>query len=175
MSPARVAVVTVSDRSARGERADATGPALAESVERSGHLVVHRVLVSDDEDGLAHALIELCDSTDAPDLILTAGGTGLGPRDRAPEATARVGERRVPGIPEALRAASRAAFPHSDLSRGLAVTRGRTLVVNLPGSVGGATDGWACLSPIVDHAAAELRGGGDAHPPSARGEPETLR
>lgn len=175
MSPARVAVITVSDRSARGERADATGPALAESIQRSGHTVVHRGLVSDDEDGLVGALVELCDAPDAPDLVVTAGGTGLSPRDRAPEATARIGERRVPGIPEALRAASRAGFPHSDLSRGLAVTRGRTLVVNLPGSVGGATDGWACLSPLVDHAADQLRGGGDAHPPSSGGEPRTLR
>ncbi|MGI9539140.1 MAG: MogA/MoaB family molybdenum cofactor biosynthesis protein [Miltoncostaeaceae bacterium] len=175
MSRARVAVVTVSDRSARGERADATGPALAEAIGRDGHEVVHREVVSDDEDGLAAALAALCDAAEAPDLVLTAGGTGLSPRDRAPEATSRIGERAVPGISEALRAASRGTFPHADLSRGVAVLRGRTLVVNLPGSVGGATDGWARLSPVVDHAADQLRRGGDDHPPGPGGVPEPLR
>jgi len=154
-----VAVVTVSDRSARGEREDRSGPALAEAAERDGAEVVRRELVPDDPDALATLLAAMCDAPDAPDLVLTTGGTGLGPRDRTPEATAAVCERLVPGIPEALRADSLRVTPHAMLSRGVAGVRGRTLVVNLPGSTGGARDGWAVVAGIAAHAASQLRGG----------------
>ena len=155
----RVAVVTVSDRSARGEREDRSGPALAEAAEADGARVVRREVVPDDPDALAALLAALCDAPDAPDLVVTTGGTGLGPRDRTPEATAAACERLVPGIAEALRAHSLAMTPHAMLSRAVAGVRGRTLVVNLPGSPGGARDGWAVIAPIAAHAASQLRGG----------------
>jgi molybdenum cofactor synthesis domain-containing protein len=154
-----VAVVTVSDRSARGEREDRSGPALAGAAEAAGAQVVRRELVPDDPDALAALLAAMCDAPDAPDLVLTTGGPGLGPRDRTPEATAAVCERLVPGIPEALRAGSLRVTPHGMLSRGVAGVRGRTLVVNLPGSTGGARDGWAVVAPVAAHAASQLRGG----------------
>jgi molybdenum cofactor synthesis domain-containing protein len=154
-----VAVVTVSDRSARGEREDRSGPALAGAAEAAGAQEVRRELVPDDPDALAALLAAMCDAPDAPDLVLTTGGTGLGPRDRTPEATAAVCERLVPGIPEALRAGSLRVTPHGMLSRGVAGVRGRTLVVNLPGSTGGARDGWAVVAPVAAHAASQLRGG----------------
>ncbi len=156
----RVAVVTVSDRSARGDRPDASGPALAEAVEASGAEVVRRELVPDDPGALAALLAAICDDAGAPGLILTTGGTGLGPRDRTPEATTEVCERLVPGIAETLRARSLAVTPHAMLSRGVAGVRGRTLIVNLPGSPGGARDGWVVVEPIAAHAVAQL-GGGD--------------
>jgi molybdenum cofactor synthesis domain-containing protein len=155
--------VTVSDRSARGEREDRSGPALAEAAAAGGAEVVRRELVPDDPGALGALLAAMCDAPDAPDLVLTTGGTGLGPRDRTPEATAAVCERLVPGIPEALRADSLRVTPHGMLSRGVAGVRGRTLVVNLPGSTGGARDGWAVVARVAAHAAAQLRGGD--HPP----------
>lgn len=154
-----VAVITVSDRSARGEREDRSGPALAAEVEAAGAEVVRRELVPDDPEGLAILLLEICDAPGAPGLVLTTGGTGLGPRDRTPEATARVCERLVPGVAEAIRARSLAVTPHAMLSRGVAGVRGRTLIVNLPGSPGGARDGWAVVAPVAAHAAQQLRGG----------------
>jgi len=155
----RVAVVTVSDRSARGEREDASGPALAQAVEASGHEVVRRELVPDDPERVAALLVELCEGPEAPDLVLTTGGTGLGPRDRTPEATASVCERLVPGIAEAIRARSLAVTPHAMLSRGVAGLRTGTLVVNLPGSPGGARDGWEVVAQTAAHAVAQIRGG----------------
>jgi molybdenum cofactor synthesis domain-containing protein len=157
--PLRVAVVTVSDRAARGEREDRSGPVLAAAAEADGAEVVRRELVADDPDALAALLAGICDAPDAPDLVVTTGGTGLGPRDRTPEATIAVCERLVPGIPEALRADSRRVTPHGMLSRGVAGVRGRTLLVNLPGSTGGARDGWAVVAPVAAHAASQLRGG----------------
>jgi molybdopterin adenylyltransferase len=155
----RVAVITVSDRSARGERPDASGPALAEAVAAAGGEVVRRELVPDDPEGLTQLLTAICTGDDAPDLVLTTGGTGLGPRDRTPEATSAACERLVPGVAEAIRARSLAVTPHGMLSRGVAGVRGRTLVVNLPGSTGGARDGWEVVAPIAAHAASQLRGG----------------
>lgn len=155
----RVAVVTVSDRAARGEREDASGPALGEAVAASGDVVVRRELVADEPVALEAILRAICDAGDGPDVIVTTGGTGLGPRDRTPETTAAFCDRLIPGIAEALRAASLAVTPHAMLSRGVAGVRGTTLVVNLPGSPGGARDGWAVIAPVVAHAAAQLRGG----------------
>jgi molybdenum cofactor synthesis domain-containing protein len=151
--------VTVSDRSARGEREDVSGPELARAVAASGHEVVARELVPDDPERLAALLLELCEGPEAPDLVLTTGGTGLGPRDRTPEATAAACERLVPGIPEAIRARSLAVTPHAMLSRGLAGVRRGTLVVNLPGSPGGARDGWDVIAAAAAHAIAQIRGG----------------
>ena len=153
-----MAVITVSDRSARGEREDRSGPVLAEAVAAAGHEVVHRAVVPDDPEALADLLRELADGAPAPDLVLTTGGTGVGPRDATPEATAAACERLVPGIAEAIRARSLAVTPHAMLSRGVAGARGRTLIVNLPGSPGGARDGWEVLAPVAAHACAQLAG-----------------
>lgn len=155
----RVAIVTVSDRSARGEREDRSGPVLADAARAAGAELARHELVPDDPDRLAALIAEICDAPDAPDLLLTTGGTGIGPRDRTPEATAAACERLVPGIAEALRARSREVTPHAVLSRGVAGVRGATLIVNLPGSPGGARDGWEVVAPVAAHAAAQLRGG----------------
>lgn len=155
----RVAVITVSDRSFRGERPDASGPALVEAVEAAGAEVVRRELVPDDPGALTALLAAICDAPGAPDLVLTTGGTGVGPRDRTPEATVAACERLVPGIAEALRTRSLAVTPHAMLSRGVAGVRATTLIVNLPGSTGGARDGWAVVAPVAAHAASQLRGG----------------
>jgi molybdenum cofactor synthesis domain-containing protein len=168
----RVVVVTVSDRSATGEREDRSGPALAEAVEAAGAAVVRREVVPDDEHGLTTLLQSLCDAPSPPDLILTTGGTGLGPRDRTPEATRAACQRLVPGIAETLRARSLAVTPHAMLSRAEAGVRGTTLIVNLPGSPGGARDGWEVVGPIAAHAASQLHGGDHpAGPPAGIGAP----
>jgi molybdopterin adenylyltransferase len=133
----RAAVLTVSDGVARGEREDRSGDTLDELLTGDGYDVARRT-VPDERDAIVDAVAELADEAS---LVLTTGGTGLGPRDVTPEATAAVLERAAPGIAEAIRADSVARTPHGLLSRGIAGVRGRTLVVNLPGSPGGARDG----------------------------------
>src|SRR5690606_13966282 len=112
-------------------------------------------------------LQSLCDAPGAPDVVLTTGGTGLGPRDCTPEATLEVCDRLVPGMPEAIRARSLAVTPHAMLSRGVAGVRRGTLIVNLPGSPGGARDGWEAIGPAAPRAAQQIRGGD--HPPAGVG------
>jgi molybdopterin adenylyltransferase len=155
----KAAVLTVSDGVSQGEREDRSGGVLAELLAGEGYDVVRRV-VADDQDAIADAITELAD---AAALVLTTGGTGLGPRDVTPEATMAVLERGAPGISEALRADSIAKTPHGLLSRGIAGVRGRTLVVNLPGSPGGCRDGFAVLKPALEHALELLAGEPTAH------------
>jgi len=155
----KAAVLTVSDGVAAGERDDESGDLLAELLAAEGYEVERR-LVSDDRAASADAVVELAE--DAP-LVLTTGGTGLGPRDVTPEATAEVVERPAPGIAEAIRADSIARTPHGLLSRGIAGVRDRTLVVNLPGSPGGCRDGFAVLQPALRHALELLAGEQTAH------------
>ena len=156
--------MTVSDRSSRGERPDTGGPLLAGLLAELGLEVGAVVLVPDEVEAVQAALRDAAGQ--AYDLVVTTGGTGLSPRDVTPEATAPLLDRRVPGVEEALRARGAAAVPTAVLSRGLVGTLGRTLVVNLPGSTGGVRDGVAVLAPVLDHALAQLAGGGDHGPPS---------
>jgi molybdenum cofactor biosynthesis protein B len=160
----RALVVTVSDRSSRGERPDTGGPLLAGLLADLGLDVSDVVLVPDEVDAVQDALRA---GARAHDLVVTTGGTGLSPRDVTPEATAPLLDRRVPGLEEALRARGAPAVPTAVLSRGLVGTMGRTLVVNLPGSTGGVRDGVAVLAPVLGHALSQLRGGDDHGPPSS--------
>ena len=155
----KAAVLTVSDGVSAGERDDKSGNVLAELLTAEG-LEVERRVVPDDREAIADAIVELAESAS---LVLTTGGTGLGPRDVTPEASAEVVERPAPGIAEGIRADSIAKTPHGLLSRGIAGVRDRTLVVNLPGSPGGCRDGFAVLQPALRHALELLAGEQTAH------------
>ena len=154
----RALVVTVSDRSSRGERSDTNGPLLASLLAGLGLEAGDVVVVPDEVEAVQGALRDAVAAS--YDLVLTTGGTGLAPRDVTPEATRPLLEREAPGLAEALRRVAGAPAT-AVLSRGVAGTIGRMLVVNLPGSAGGVRDGIAVLAPVLDHALAQLAGGGE--------------
>lgn len=151
------AVVTVSDRCSRGEREDASGPALRDLLEGEGYDVVASEVVPDEQTQIEHVLRSLVARDVA--LVVTTGGTGFSPRDVTPEATAAVCERMAPGIPEAMRAASMAITPHGCLSREACGIVGATLVVNLPGSPKAAAENLSAVIGPIAHGLRMLRGG----------------
>ena len=152
----KAAVLTVSDRSFRGERPDEAGPLAASLLEAAGYRVVETAVVPDEQPEIEAALIRLADEAA---LVVTSGGTGFSPRDVTPEATQAVCERMAPGIPEAMRAASLAVTPRGMLSRGTAGIRGGTLIVNLPGSPKAARENLEAVLPALEHGLKMLLGG----------------
>ena len=158
----RIGILTISDLGAAGQRADTSGDAIVAWAGARGYEVSVRSVVPDEPDCIAAKLVRWADSGEV-DVILTTGGTGLTERDVTPEATQAVLERAAPGIAEALRAAAAPDFPRAWLSRGVAGTRGKTLIVNLPGSTGGVTDGLRVLEGFLDHAVELVSGERVAH------------
>lgn len=152
------AILTVSDRSFRGERPDEAGPLAASLLEGAGYRVIETALVPDEQPDIEAALIRLADEVRAA-LVVTTGGTGFSPRDVTPEATAAVCPRMVPGIPETMRAASLAVTPRAMLSRAAAGIRGRSLIVNLPGSPKAVRENLEAVLPALEHGLEMLRGG----------------
>ena len=154
---ARIAILTTSDKGAAGQREDRSGQVIADRAQAAGHVVTRREVVADDRGTIAARLAAWADEGGA-DVIITTGGTGLTARDVTPEATRDVGERDVPGIPMALAMAGLPSTPFAALTRGVAVTRGQTLIVNLPGSPKAVEEGMDVLLPLLDHIAELLAG-----------------
>jgi len=152
----RFGILTLSDRSSRGERADSSGPALARLIEAESWSVVKQSLLPDEESAIRDLLISWADSNEM-DVILTTGGTGFSPRDVTPEATRAVIQREVPGMAEAMRAASLKVTPHAMLSRIVTGIRSKTLIINLPGSPKGAVENLQVVMPVLPHAIQLLR------------------
>ena len=160
----RAAVLTVSDKGAIGSRVDTAGPAVADLVEGAGGEVILRAVVPDEREVIAAQLRAWVEMGEV-DIVLTTGGTGLAPRDVTPEATLDVAERLVPGLAELMRETGRASTPMASLSRAVAVTRGRCLIVNLPGSERGARESLDAILGLLPHAIELLRGdAGEQHP-----------
>jgi len=153
----RVAVVTISDSTARGEREDRSGPVLRDRAVQAGWQVAESEVVEDDREAITRLLADLADRRGVS-LILTTGGTGVAARDVTPEATRAVVEREIPGLAELMRAEGRRFTPRAVLSRGIAGTRGRTLIVNLPGSPKGAVESFDAVAGLVPHIVDLLEG-----------------
>lgn len=157
----RTAILTVSDRSARGERADASGPALAAEITHLGWLLVEMRIVPDEAQEIKSTLLDWC-ARNTIDLILTTGGTGFAPRDITPEVTQSVIQRNAPGLAEAMRQDSLRFTPHAMLSRGITGILGSTLIVNLPGSPKAAVENLHVIQQVLPHAVELLRQDPDA-------------
>lgn len=155
--PVRAAVVTVSDACASGHREDTSGQALVELLKDAGAEIVDTQILADDLDPLTHLLRVLSERDDV-NLIVTTGGTGLGPRDNTPEATLKVIEREAPGVSEAIRAESLKVTPMAMISRGVCGVCSGTLIVNLPGSPKAVRESFAVIKPVLQHAVDLLAG-----------------
>ncbi|MDA8306608.1 MAG: MogA/MoaB family molybdenum cofactor biosynthesis protein [Deltaproteobacteria bacterium] len=153
----KTAIVTMSDLGSRGLREDRSGQALAERLGAEGYDVCSRTVIPDDYDRIKEVLIELCD-TEGAALIVTTGGTGVSPRDVTPDATVSVIEKSVPGLAEAMRAASMQKTPHAMISRAVAGIRGKTLIINLPGSPKGAIENLEAILAALPHALDKIQG-----------------
>ncbi len=153
----KAAILTLSDNGARGERADASGPALEQWLAERGVQTLHTEIIPDDEDTIVVKLMGWADSGKF-DLILTTGGTGVSPRDVTPDATQRVVERVIPGFGEMMRARSMEKTPRAMVSRAIAGIRGNTLIINLPGSPKGAVENLEAVWPAVPHAVEKIQG-----------------
>jgi molybdenum cofactor synthesis domain-containing protein len=156
-TPIRAAVITVSDACSRGERADDSGAALVESLSELGAEIVETRILYDDLEPLVQMLEAIANRSDV-NLIITTGGTGLGPRDNTPEATRRVIEREAPGIAEAIRAESLKVTPMAMISRGVAGVASGTLIINLPGSPKAVRESFAVIKPVLAHSVDLLAG-----------------
>lgn len=154
--PWQAAVITLSDKGAAGTRKDESGPAIAERLRAAGYAVVEEILIPDEAPVLKQQLMRLCDQRRL-DLILTTGGTGCSARDITPEATLAVADRNVPGIAEAMRAASMKITPHAMISRAASVIRGKTLIINLPGSPKACMENMDVFMDTIPHAMGLLR------------------
>ena len=154
--PWQTAIITLSDKGSAGQRKDESGPAIAKRLADSGYDVVEELLIPDDERVLKQELMRLCDQRQL-DLILTTGGTGCSPRDTTPEATLAVADRNVPGIAEAMRAASLKITPYAMISRAASVIRGKTLIINLPGSPRACMENMDVFMDTIPHAMGLLR------------------
>lgn len=159
MRDIRVGIVTCSDRASAGEYEDRSGKALAQLAEERGWVVVGYHVVPDEDEAIVYALCELADM-DRADLVLTTGGTGLGPRDVTPEATRMACDRDVPGIADHIRAESLKITGRAMLSRGVAAMRGKTLVVNMPGSEKAVREAFGFIADQIPHAVEMIEGGG---------------
>jgi molybdenum cofactor synthesis domain-containing protein len=146
----RAAVITVSDKGFSGERKDESGPLVQAMLAEAGYSAALYEVLPDERARLAERLAEICDNNEA-DLIVTTGGTGFSPRDWTPEATLDIAERQVPGIPEAMRAHSMTKTARAMLSRAVSALRGRTLIINLPGSPKAARENLECVLPSLEH------------------------
>jgi molybdenum cofactor synthesis domain-containing protein len=154
----RAAILTISDKGSRGERIDRSGPALVQWLASRGVQIATTAIIADEQALISAKLQQWADESNAVDLILTTGGTGLSPRDVTPEATLQVLDRVVPGFSEAMRAASLLKTPHAMLSRAVCGIRNRTLVLNLPGSPAAAIENLEAVWPAVPHAIRKLQG-----------------
>jgi len=150
-------VITVSDKGSQGKRQDLSGPAIAEMLAGVAIEVKHTLIIPDEADQIQKAIIQFAD-VEKMDLILTTGGTGVSPRDLTPDATLKVLDKEIPGMAEAMRIASMKITPHAMISRAIAGIRGRSLIINLPGSPKGATENLAVVLPAIPHAIEKIKG-----------------
>lgn len=152
----RFGILTLSDRSSRGERDDSSGPALARLIQAEGWSIAKESILPDDESAIRQTLIEWADGGEL-DVVLTTGGTGFSPRDVTPEATRSVIDREAQGLAEAMRAESLKITPHAMLSRIVTGIRGKTMIINLPGSPKGAVENLQVVLPVLPHAVQLLK------------------
>ncbi len=153
----RAGIITASDKGSAGEREDLSGPAIEEMIVPAGYVVVSRKVLSDDEETLYQEMVRLADEEQV-DVIFTTGGTGLSPRDNTPEATMRAATKNVPGIAEAIRAYSLSITPRAMLSRAVSVMRGKTLIINLPGSPKAVRESLEYILPTLQHGIEIMKG-----------------